>query len=311
MIDEFPMQRATLSTGVSLDYVDIGPRDGEALLFLHGFPESHRTWRNQLVHLSDRYRCIAPDQRGYRGSSKPQEPEAYTPDKLTADIFALADAAGVDRFTIVGHDWGGAIAWSVALNGQTGAPNPAWAGRVVRAIIANAPHPFLFQRLLFDNPEQRASSQYMRVFRDTANDDLVREGGIAAILAKAFEGRVPSGGMAEPEEIARLLKDWEDRDACFGMLNWYRGSSAIVPAMDDEPVRPAWLDGPFPKLGTPTLVIWAMDDAALPPCNLDGLDALVPDLSIERVHGCGHFVTWEAPAAFNSAAERWLAAHPV
>src|SRR3546814_2652251 len=106
-----------------------------------------RSWRHQLPHFSDRFRCIAPDQRGYRGSSKPRDAADYTPDKLIADIFALADALGVGEFTVVGHDWGGAIAWGVALGGQPGGLHPQWAGRVTRAVIANAPHPAIFQRL--------------------------------------------------------------------------------------------------------------------------------------------------------------------
>ena len=110
----FEQTRVATGGGIELDTVDVGPRDAPALIFLHGFPESHRTWRHQLVHFADRYRCIAPDQRGYCGSSKPQEVEAYTPDKLIGDVFGLADALGVDRFTVVGHDWGGAIAWGVA-----------------------------------------------------------------------------------------------------------------------------------------------------------------------------------------------------
>src|SRR3546814_8151712 len=122
-------RRVKLSTGVELDVVDMGPKDSPVLIFLHGFPESHRTWRHQLPHFADRFRCIAPDQRGYRGSSKPQDAESYTPDKLIADIFALADALGVGQFTIVGHDWGGAIGWGVALGGQPGGLHPAWADR--------------------------------------------------------------------------------------------------------------------------------------------------------------------------------------
>ena len=96
MTADFEQRRVKLSTGVELDVVDMGPRDAPALIFLHGFPESHRTWRHQLPHFATRFRCIAPDQRGYRGSSKPQEVDAYTPVKLIADIFALADALGVD-----------------------------------------------------------------------------------------------------------------------------------------------------------------------------------------------------------------------
>ena len=299
MIGDFEQQRIVLSTGVELDIVDIGPRDAPALIFLHGFPESHRTWRHQLPHFSGRFRCIAPDQRGYRGSSKPQDVASYTPDKLIADIFALADALGVGEFTIVGHDWGGAIAWGVALGGQPNGLHPAWSGRVTRAVIANAPHPAIFQRLLLTNEQQRAASQYIRIFRDPAGDALIEEQGIAGILAHAFADRVPSGGIQPPDEIARLLQDWQDRDACRAMINWYRGSPATVPAMDAPYAPPPAM--PFPSLTIPTLVIWALDDVALPPCNLDGMADLVPDVRIVHVPDCGHFVPWEAPDAVNAA----------
>ena len=87
-------QRVRLANRIELDVVDAGPRDAPVLMFLHGFPESHRTWRHQIAHLSGQYRCIAPDQRGYRGTSKPQGIENYTPDKLIGDVFLLADALG-------------------------------------------------------------------------------------------------------------------------------------------------------------------------------------------------------------------------
>jgi pimeloyl-ACP methyl ester carboxylesterase len=304
MVDDFPQTRVSLSTGVELDVVDIGPKDAPALIFLHGFPESHRTWRFQLPHLSKHFRCIAPDQRGYRGSSKPQNVDAYSVDKLTADIFALADALAVDKFTIVGHDWGGAIAWSVALSGQSGGFHPAYAGRVERAIIANAPHPAIFQRLLLTNEQQRAASQYMRVFRDPAQDGLIEEHGIAGLLAVAFAGRPPSAGMQPEDEIARLRNDWEDRDACRGMVNWYRASPVNVPPMDAPYEAPE--ASAFPALNIPTLVIWALDDVALPPCNLDGIEDLIPNVTIEKVAGVGHFVPWEAPDVVNAAMDKFL-----
>ncbi len=298
-------KRIALSTGVELDVWTAGDPAKPPLIFLHGFPESHRTWRHQMAALSDSFYCIAPDQRGYRGSSKPQEVDAYTPDKLTADVFALADALGIKDFTIVGHDWGGAIAWSVAYMGQAGAPNPAWAGRVTRAIIANAPNPFRFQHLMKTNKVQRAASQYIRAFRDPANDALVREQGLAALLFKAIKWE----RSAQMEDVERdaLLADWQDRDAAFGMLNWYRASPLAVPSMDepfdDTPFDPA----AAPRLNIPTLVIWAMDDLALPPENLDALDQMIPDLKIVEVQGCGHFVPWEAPEVVNAAMRAWLA----
>jgi pimeloyl-ACP methyl ester carboxylesterase len=296
--------RLSLSTGVELDVFTVGDSANPALIFLHGFPESHRTWRHQVAHFSDRFYCIAPDQRGYRGSSKPQEVEAYTADKLTADIFAVADALGVQEFTIVGHDWGGAIAWSVALNGQPGGFNPGWAGRVTRAIIANAPHPYLFQRLLISDMEQRASSQYIRAFRDPANDELIREQGLTGLMSSFVKWDRPSG--MEPDERAALLADWQDRDACFGMLNWYRASALVVPAMDEDADMPAFAAGDFPKLMIPTLLIWAMDDLALPSSNLNGIEALAPNVNIVPVSNCGHFVPWEAPDAVNVAMADFL-----
>jgi pimeloyl-ACP methyl ester carboxylesterase len=294
-------QRIKLASGIELDVVDVGPRDAPALIFLHGFPESHRTWRHQIAHLSGRFRCVAPDQRGYRGSSKPQDVASYTPDKLIGDVFQLADALGIDRFTIIGHDWGGAIAWGVALMGQMN-------GRVPRAVIANAPHPVGFSRLVWLNRHQRESSQYMRTFRDTANDALIRDFGLAGMLMKGFEGREMGPDTMEPEERAQLLKDWENRDAAFAMINWYRASPLYVPAMDEPYEVPADKAPPLlPPLSIPTLVIWALEDLALPPENLEGLEDLVPNMTLVKVQDCGHFVPWEAPDAVNAALDQFLA----
>lgn len=292
-------QRITLANGIELDVVDTGPRDAPVLIFLHGFPESHRTWRHQIAHFSDRFRCIAPDQRGYRGSSKPQEVDAYTPDKLVSDVFALADALGVQHFTIIGHDWGGAIAWLVAYWGQAN-------GRVTRAIIANAPHPAIFQKLLYLDPHQRESSQYMRAFRDPANDELVRENGLIGLLLKAVKWDRPSN--MEPEERDALLQDWQNRDAAFGMLNWYRASPIDVPDMDAPFAIPdSWTPPPLPPLTMPTLVVWATDDLALPKQNTDGMGDIISDFTLAEVPDCGHFVPWEAPDAVNAAMEEFLA----
>lgn len=294
---ELTQKRVTLANGIELDVVDEGPVDAPVLIFLHGFPENHRTWRHQIVHFSDRYRCIAPDQRGYRGSSKPEGVEAYTPDKLVADILLLADALSIAKFTIVGHDWGGAIAWGVALAGQH--------ARVERAIIANAPHPLIFTKLLYLDKDQRESSQYMRAFRDPANDPLIREKGLTGLMMQEVKWDKPSA--MPDEERAILLKDWDNREACFAMLNYYRASQLVVPDMDEPFELPAdFTLPPVPDLTIPTLVIWAMDDLALPPSNLEGLEDCISDLTIKQVPNCGHFVPWEAPGAVNEAMESFL-----
>jgi len=290
-------KRVELANGIHLDVADEGPKGAPALIFLHGFPENHRTWRHQIAHFSDRFRCIAPDQRGYRGSSKPQEVDAYTPDKLIGDVFLLADALGIDKFTIVGHDWGGAVAWGVALGGQH--------TRVERAVIANAPHPAIFGKLLWAHPGQRAASQYIRAFRDPANDPLIREKGITGILRQEVNWDRPDNMPAE--ERAQLLKHWEDRDACFGMLNYYRASPMVVPTMDEPFELPAEFTAPaLPNLTIPTLVIWALDDLALPPENLEGMEDIIDPLTIHKVPDCGHFVPWEAPEAVIAAMEAFL-----
>ncbi len=292
------LTRVTLANGIELDVQDVGPRDGEVLVFLHGFPESHRTWRHQIRHFSDRYRCIAPDQRGYRGSSAPQDAGQYTPDKLISDIFLLADALGVGNFTIVGHDWGGAIAWGTALRGQMD-------GRVTRAVIANAPHPLIFGKLLYTHEGQRAASQYIRAFRATEADAIVREHGLKGLLLR--EVRWDRGANLEEEERAALLQDWANPDNAIAMLNWYRGSPLVVPQMDAPFELPADYAPPqLPNLAIPTLVIWAMDDLALPAANLDGLEELVDDLTIAQVPDCGHFVPWEAPGAVIETMEQFL-----
>lgn len=298
MID-LPQSRVELANGIELDVVDMGPKDAPAIIFLHGFPENHRTWRHQIAQFSKEYRCIAPDQRGYRGSSGPAGAENYTPDKLIGDVFLLADALGVENFTIAGHDWGGAIAWGVALGGQM-------MGRVDRAIIANAPHPAIFPKLLWTNKHQRESSQYMRAFRDTDNDALILEKGLGVFLDVATDWQ--EKGQMEPEEEAILTEDWANGETGITMLNWYRATPLAVPPMDAPFELPSDYAPPeVPNLTIPTLVMWGMDDLALPPENLDGMAELIDDLTLVEIPEATHFVTWGAPEAVNQAMETFLA----
>lgn len=289
--------RVTLASGIALDVVDLGPRDAPALIFLHGFPESHRTWRHQIAHLATRFRCIAPDQRGYRGSSRPAYLSAYAPAQLIGDVFQLADALGLAQFTVVGHDWGGAIAWGVALLGQH--------TRVTRLVIANAPHPAVFSRLLWTSAVQRRASQYIRAFRDPAHDAEIRAHGLRPFLTRVLP--LGTADPMEPAERALLDRDWADGEAAIAMLNWYRASPIEVPPLDAPYALPAdFQPPPVPRLTIPTLVIWAQDDMALPPENCDGLEDWIDDLTLVRVPQCGHFVPWEAPQAVNTALDGFL-----
>jgi pimeloyl-ACP methyl ester carboxylesterase len=301
-----PLQRVLLSTGVSLDYIDTGPppgmtsADAPVILFLHGFPESHRTWRHQIAALRGRYRCIAPDQRGYARSDKPEGVEAYQVPKLVADVFALADALGVVTFTLAAHDWGGAVGWAAALK------NPA---RITRLIIANAPHPYVYQHSLIYDRAQREAAQYIRVFRGNELEARIAQEGLDWYFDKSFMKHLAPEAVTADDRAA-YLREWANPGALTAMFNWYRASPMDVPPMDapygDAMPRPPFLDAPFPKLPTPTLVVWGMRDPALTPSQLEGLDQHVPNLSIHRIPAAGHFSPWEAPDEVTAAITSWL-----
>lgn len=290
----FELQRIALPTGVELDVATAGDPAAPAIVLLHGFPESHRTWRHQIPELAKTHFVIAPDQRGFARSSKPEGAENYTPDKTVGDLIALADHFGKDRFVLIGHDWGGAIAWMAALQH----PN-----RVERLIIVNAPHPFVFQKSLFDDMAQRAASQYIRLFRNPGLEAQLEAMGLGTFFDTTF-ARHADPALLAPERDA-YLDEWSQPGAMTAMLNWYRASAIVVPGMDETPERPAFLDGPFPPLQMPVLVIWGMGDTALLPVQLEGLDALVPDLKVVQVDA-GHFVPWENPEAVNTAIRDWI-----
>ena len=290
------LTRIALPTGVELDVAIAGDPANPPIVLLHGFPESHRTWRHQIPALAADHYVIAPDQRGFARSSKPEGVDNYTADKPVADLIALADHLGIGDFTLVGHDWGGAIAWMAALQ------HPK---RVARLIIVNAPHPKVFQKSLFDDPEQRKASQYITRFRDTRIDQGLVGAGLEHFFGATFTQHLVTA-VAGADKAA-YLDEWSQPGAMTAMLNWYRASAVQVPAVDENMPRPAFLDAPFPPIIVPTLVVWGVRDKALLPCQLDGLEALVPDLTIVKVDA-GHFVSWEAPEAVTRAMRDWLAA---
>jgi len=293
----FNLQRVDLHTGVSLDVAVAGDPANAAIILLHGFPESHRTWRHQIPELAKDHFVLAPDQRGFARSSKPAEVSDYTPDKMVGDLIALADHFSITTFTLVGHDWGGAIAWMAALQRPD---------RIARLIIVNAPHPFVFQKTMFDDLAQREASQYIRAFRNPDLEKHVDAIGLSAFFDGSFMRHTDFDKVAG--EKAAYLDEWSQPGAMTAMLNWYRASAIVVPAMDETPERPAFLNAPFPPIKQPTLVIWGMGDKALLPSQLEGLDTLVPDMTLVKVDA-GHFVPWEAPEAVTAAMLEWLGKH--
>ena len=290
------IRRVALSTGVTLNVALAGDPQNPAAILLHGFPESHRTWREVAPRLQDRFFLVMPDQRGFAGSDLPQDVDAYKTDTLIDDIFALAEALGIEDFALVGHDWGGAIAWGAALRGDP---------RLTRLAIVNAPHPVVFQKSLIESAEQRAASQYITAFRAPGFETMVGAKGFDWFFDTTFSRHVDITKVA-PSERAQYIADWSQPGAFNAMLNWYRASKVIVPPSGAAAPAPDWLLRAFPRVKVPTLVIWGMKDTALLPLQLDGLDELVDDLHIVRLPDAGHFAPWEAGEQVAGALEPFL-----
>jgi len=290
-------RRVSLATGVTLNVALAGADDAPPIILLHGFPESHRTWRRVAPLLQDKFRLIMPDQRGFAGSDRPQEVDAYRANILTDEIFALADALGIATFALVGHDWGGAMAWAAALRGDS---------RVTRLAIVNSPHPLIFQKSLIESAKQRAASQYINAFRTPGFEKVIERMGYDTFFEKTFTGHVDLALIPESEKD-QYLAEWSQPGAITAMLNWYRASRLIIPPPGATVPIPDWALGVFQHVTIPTLVIWGMRDKALLPIQLDGLDRLVDDLQIVRLPNAGHFAPWEAPEPVADALRGFLA----
>lgn len=290
-------RRVGLSTGVTLNVAFAGLEDAPAVILLHGFPESHRTWREVAPRLEDSFRLIMPDQRGFAGSDQPQDVEAYKTDNLIGDIFALADTLGLESFALVGHDWGGAVAWPAALRGDP---------RLKKLAIVNAPHPVIFQKSVIEDADQRAASQYINAFRTPGLEKVIEAMGYEAFFEKTFARHADLSKMPEAER-QQYLADWSQPGAMNAMLNWYRAGKMIVPPPGATVPVPDWVLKAFPTVQVPTLVVWGMNDTALLPIQLDGLEKLVDDLRIVQLPGVGHFAPWEAPDQVATALRDFLA----
>jgi pimeloyl-ACP methyl ester carboxylesterase len=291
-------RRIALRTGITLNVGLAGDPGAPAVILLHGFPESHRTWRRVEPMLSADFRLIMPDQRGFAGSDRPADVDDYKADEAIDDIFALADALAVESFALVGHDWGGAISWGAALRGHP---------RLERLAIINAPHPVIFQKSLIEDADQRAASQYINAFRIPGFEAAIEAMGLETFFEKTFRDHVDLALIPEAER-RQYLADWAQPGALKAMLNWYRASPLLIPPTDVTVPLPDWLLRAFPHIPVPTLVIWGMRDPALLPVQLDGLEKLVPDVTVKRIAGAGHFAPWEAPDQVVAALKPFLAA---
>ncbi|CAN5356986.1 alpha/beta hydrolase [soil metagenome] len=290
MIETF--QRA-LPNGTTLSCRASGTPGRPLMVFLHGFPEGAFIWDELLAHFSQPahggYRCVAPNLRGFEASSAPAEVPAYRAHLLLQDIQQLVASESADGTiaTLVAHDWGGAFGWGYAN---------AFGAKVGRLVIINSPHPGTFARELRDNPAQREASAYMNFLARPDAEALLAEDDFRR-LWPFFEGMKAGtdgfGWLTEPvKEQYRAL--W--RHGLTGGCNLYR-VTPLKPPMSGH-AAPDIAIPPRERLtvDVPALVLWAMDDVALLPGLLNGLEDYVKDLTIHKVPGATHWIVHEQPA---------------
>ena len=282
--------------GVRLHYVAAGA--GKLILFLHGFPEFWYAWKDQLTEFATTHQAVAPDLRGYNLSSRPGEVEQYQIPHLVEDVRALAAHLGHSRFILVGHDWGGGVAWATALY------HPEC---IEKLVIINAPHPGVFERELRSNPAQQQASQYMLLFRSPQAEAILSANGYAFLVEGILSEGLRRGYFTEEDREA-YLEAWSQPGALTGGLNYYRAARVGPPPSAAEP--PIALPGDLPSLTVkvPTLVIWGERDIHLLTGNLEGLDRFVPDLRILRIPDGSHWVVHEKPAEVNAAIRTFISA---
>ncbi len=289
MIEHFQL---SLPHGITLSCRASGERGRPVLVFLHGFPEAAFVWDELLAHLAQPqhggYRCVAPNLRGFEQSSAPADVSAYRPKHLVQDIAALiaAESAGAPIECLVAHDWGGAVAWNLANQ----LPQ-----LIRRLAIINSPHPGTFLRELKTSARQQAASAYMNfLIRPDAEsllaaDDHAR---MWAFFSKAKDGANPPAWLTDPVRN-QYRAVWNA--GLSGGCNYYRASPLRPPTPEDPGAAAIELPDSMLTVSVPTLVVWGMDDVALPPELIDGLQAYVPRLTLHRVEGATHWIIHEQP----------------
>jgi epoxide hydrolase 4 len=274
---------AALPHGITLSCRAAGPDNAPRALLLHGFPEAAFVWDEVMQRVAPQVRCVAPNLRGYERSSAPPDVAAYRAKPLVADIAALIEQLGAPLDLLVAHDWGGALAWSLA------AQRPEL---IRRLLIINSPHPATFLRELRDNPAQQAASAYMNFFcRPDAAALLAQDD-----FARLWPFFTKMGGQAWLDEAQRERYREVWRAGLEGPLNYYRASPLRPPLLGTDAIHSLVLPSELVTVRVPTTVLWGDADIALPPALLNGLEAFVPTLDVRPVAGATHWLVHEQPA---------------
>jgi pimeloyl-ACP methyl ester carboxylesterase len=276
-----------LPHGITLSCRASGERGRPVLMFLHGFPEAAFVWDELLEHFSrpenGGFRCVAPNLRGYERSTQPADVGAYRAKFLVQDIAALIAIEGGALECLVAHDWGGAVAWNLANQ------LPQLAKKLA---IINSPHPGTFLRELKSNPKQQQASAYMNFLIRPDAEQLLRENDYQRLFAFFTQwGGAPWLTDAVKQQYREV---WDA--SLEGGCNYYRASPLRPPTPQDPGAAAIELPRSMLTVDLPTLVLWAMDDVALPPEVIEGLGEYIPRLTLEKVPGATHWIVHERPA---------------
>jgi len=303
---DFKEGEAQLGATITLRYLEAGA--GPLVLFLHGFPDFSYGWRHQLTALAAAgYRAVAPDLRGYNRSSKPRRVAAYDLPVLGADVAALVRALGEERAAaIVGHDWGGVIAWHVAEQRPE---------LLERLVILNAPHPAAFARELA-TPDQVARSAYVFFFQlPWLPEFVLRAGGSYAPLLRALRRMVKRPGAMTDTDLARRRDALAQPGALTAALNYYRAFGRRLARRAVRRAIARLFGGAGAGRGersatvqAPTLLLWGERDPALGVRLTEGLERWVPRLEVRRFPKAGHWVQLDEPDVVSEAIVEWVRA---
>lgn len=289
--DNLPLRQRHVTVGdIRLHVTEAGPEGGPPVVLLHGFPEFWYGWRHQIPALAAAgYRVIAPDQRGYNLSDKPPRVADYSIDRLAADVVALIDRLGYERIHLVGHDWGGGVAWWVA---------GGFAERIEKLVVLNCPHGDVFLKHLLRNPRQTLRSWYVFWFQLPGLPEWTLTWRDGRFLSRALQKEAGLNAFAD-EDLRRYREAWSQPGAMRAMINWYRALMRFRPQTKRTT-----------RIEVPTLLIWGTGDRALGREMAPESIAVCDDGRLELIETAGHFVQHEAPQRVNELLLDFLKTRP-
>ncbi|QMW24221.1 alpha/beta fold hydrolase [Sandaracinobacteroides saxicola] len=264
------------AAGLAMHVIQAG--SGAPIVLLHGFPDHAAAWRPLIDQLSADHRVIAPDLRGYNLTERPLAIDAYRPAALIGDIIGLLDALDLRQAILCGHDWGGVLAAWVAMTHPD---------RVAGLVLINAPPPNLLQTMIWDDPGQRAASQYIAFLQSAAADAPMQEAHVEALLTR-FLGRDIAAGQLTPADVESYRTAWTRPGVWQAMLAWYRASPFHCPPADETAPSRRWTTTLPARIERPVQLIWGARDRVFVPAMPERIAAMCHDASVAILPDAGH-----------------------